>query len=195
MRPTRFIPPILWMLLILWLASDASSSEHTGRLIGPVLRFLFPTASPLQIDAMHGVVRKVAHAVEYAILAGLWFRALGPETSARRRRAAWTAWLIALGWAAVDETYQSTVGSRTGSPVDVLIDAAGALAVAVPAGHGWRPTADRLTSALLWIAAVGGSGLLALNFLAGVESGLLWLTVPAAVVGLVLLRRRRAPTP
>ena len=194
MRPTRFIPPILWMLLILWLASDAASAEHTGRLIGPVLRFLFPTASPLQIDAMHGVVRKVAHAVEYAILAGLWFRALA-ETSAGRRGAAWAAWLIALGWAAVDETYQSTVGSRTGSLVDVLIDAAGALAVAVPAGHGWRPTADRLTSALLWIAAVGGSGLLALNYWAGVESGPLWLTVPAAVVGLVLWRRRRAPTP
>jgi hypothetical protein len=42
----------------------------------------------------------------------------------------------------IDETYQSTVGSRTGSPVDVMIDAAGALAVAIGttvARRGPRP--------------------------------------------------------
>lgn len=199
MRPASWIPPVLWMAVILWLASDSGSAEQTGRLLGPILRFLFPGASPLQIDAMHGVARKLGHAVEYAALAGLWLRAFVRAGTIARRPAAWRAWMIAAVWAMVDESYQSTVGSRTGSPFDVLIDAVGALAVAVPAGHGWRPTADRLTGVLLWIAAIGGAGLLALNVGVGVESGLLWLTVPAAVIALALFRRRRrrstAPPP
>lgn len=194
MRQAAWLPPVLWMAVILWLASDSGSAEHTGRLIRPVLQFLFPAASPLQIDAMHGGVRKLGHAVEYAILAGLWFRAFVREGPTARRRAGGYAWMIAAVWAVIDESYQSTVGSRTGSPLDVMIDAAGALAVAVPAACGWRPTADRLTDALLWIAAIGGAGLLALNLVAGVESGLLWLTVPVAAIALALFRRRR-PTP
>ena len=195
MRPTAWIPPVLWMAVILWLASDSGSADHTGRVIGPTLRLLFPHASPLQIEAMHGVIRKLAHAVEYAILAGLWFRAFVRGTTAGPRPAAWRAWMIAVVWAVIDESYQSTIGSRRGSPLDVLVDTAGALAVAVPAGYGWRPTADRLTRALLWIAAVGGAGLVALNLVAGVESGLLWLTAPAAMIALVLFRRRRTSGP
>jgi VanZ family protein len=118
------------MLLILWLASDTGSAEHTGRLILPVLRFLFPSASPLQLDAMHFVIRKLGHFTEYAILAGLWLRAFDGGGGPRARAARW-AWVIAVAWAVVDETYQSSVGSRTGSVFDVALDGTGALAALI----------------------------------------------------------------
>jgi VanZ family protein len=181
------------MVLILWLASDTGSAERTGRFLLPVFRALFPGASPLQLDAMHGCARKLAHATEYAVLAGLWLRAWTGGAGIEARAAAWRAWATAVAWAVVDESYQSTVGSRTGSAADVLIDAAGALAVAIPGAVGWRRAADRLTRFALWIAAVGGAALLAINLLVGVASGVLWVTVPAAVLALVLLRR--PPTP
>ena len=195
MRPTSWVPPLLWMGVILWLASDSGSAEHTGRLIEPILRYLFPLASPLQIEAMHGALRKLAHVTEYAILVGLWFRAFMERAATGARAAAWRAWMIAVGWAVIDETYQFSLLSRTGSPFDVLIDAAGGLAVAIPAGYGWRPTADRLADILLWIAALGGAAFLALNVIAGVPSGVLWLTAPAALIALAVLRRRRTSPP
>jgi VanZ family protein len=179
------------MAVILYLASDSASAENTGRWIGPILRFFFPTASPLQIDAMHAIVRKLGHVTEYAILVGLWFRAWMDRWPERRPRAAWLAWGIALGWAAIDEGFQATTGSRTGSPVDVLIDLVGASVVAIPAGHG----VGRLTDVLLWIAAVGGVALIGLNVASGVPSGLLWLTVPVAILALVIVRRRRTSAP
>ena len=130
MRPSLWAPPVAWMLVILWLASDTGSAEHTGRLILPVLRALFPSASPAQLDAMHFVIRKLGHVTEYAILAALWLRAFvgdgGPRARAARR-----AWVIAVAWAVVDETYQSSVGSRTGSVVDVALDGTGALAALI----------------------------------------------------------------
>jgi len=187
------------MAVILWLASDRGSAERTGWLVVPALRFFFPGASPLQLDAMHGVVRKLGHAVEYAVLAALWLRAFARAGGGLPRgRAAWRAWALAAAWALVDESYQATVGSRTGSALDVAIDAAGAFAVAAAGARGWRVTAEQITRSLLWVAAVGGALLLAINLVAGVESGVLWLTVPAAVLALTLFRRRRtsaAPPP
>ena len=61
-------------------------------------------------------VRKRAHLTEYAILGLFLARAF---ISAWKNRPCVTAvviWLIALGWAALDEFRQSFVASRTGSP-------------------------------------------------------------------------------
>jgi VanZ family protein len=194
MRLGPWLPPLVWMAFILWMSSDTGSAARTSRYLVPLLQALFPSASPGQIDALHGLVRKLGHVTEYAVLTALWVRALAGKGS---RAAAWSAFALAATWAVVDESYQSTVRTRTGSPFDVGIDVFGALLVAVPAGYGWRPTAERLTATLLWLAAVGGLAILALDLAAGVAPGALWLTVPLAVVALALLRRRRAtpPTP
>jgi VanZ family protein len=61
---------------------------------------------------------------EYAGLCFLWWRAL--RNVAPQQRAVAAAWLIAVGYAATDEWHQTFVNGRHGSPVDVLIDAAGA---------------------------------------------------------------------
>lgn len=191
MRASAWVAPVAWMGLILWLGSDGGSAERTGGLILPALRLLFPSASPLQLDALHAVIRKLAHFTEYAILAALWLRAFVGARGTVRGRAAWQACAIAVAWAVIDECVQSTVASRTGSPTDVLVDAAGALVVALPGGYGWRLPLVALTHVALWIAAAGGAALIVLNVVMDVSSGVLWLTVPGAVVALVLLRRAR----
>ena len=191
MRRVPWLAPVAWMALILWLGSDTGSAERTGRLILPALRFVFPTASPLQLDAMHAGIRKLAHLTEYAILTALWLRAFVVARGVVRPRAAWWASVIAVAWAIVDESHQAAVRSRTGSPFDIAVDTIGALIVALPAGLGWWVAVDALTKITLWIAAVGGAALIILNVVTDVGSGVLWLTVPAAVVALVLLRRAR----
>jgi VanZ family protein len=191
MRPVDWLPPLAWMAVILWLAGDSGSAERTGRLLIPIFRFLAPGASPLQLEALHGIARKLGHVTEYAVLAALWLRAFTAGGGLARRSAAWRAWGIAVGWAVVDEALQWASASRTGSALDVLLDAVGALAVALPGAWGWRPAADVLARLSLWIAAVGGLALVAVNLLTGIESGVLWLTVPAAVLALALFRRAR----
>jgi VanZ family protein len=191
MREPAWVAPVTWMVLILWLGSDGGSAEQTGRLILPVLRSLFPSASPLQLDAMHAVVRKLAHLTEYAILTALWLRAFVVTRGTVRERAAWQACAIAVAWAVIDEGLQSMGAARTGSPTDVVIDAVGALVVALPGGFGWRLPLVALTHVALWIAAAGGAALIIVNVVLDVSSGVLWLTVPGAVVALVLLRRAR----
>jgi VanZ family protein len=64
------------------------------------------------------VLRKCAHLTEYAILAVLLVRAAGSY--------AW-AFALAVGYAGTDEFHQTFVRGRHGSPVDVGIDAVGAL--------------------------------------------------------------------
>ena len=62
------------------------------------------------------VLRKLAHACEFAVLGGLLLRALRDE------RAALAA---GIAYAISDEVHQHFVPGRVGSPVDVLIDSAG----------------------------------------------------------------------
>jgi VanZ family protein len=80
------------------------------------------------------VLRKGAHMTEYAILAGLLIRATGSF--------AW-AFGIAVAYAATDEFHQTFVRGRHGSPIDVGIDAVGALiGIAV-----WRSKLRRWSTA------------------------------------------------
>jgi VanZ family protein len=68
-------------------------------------------------------LRKLAHMVEYGILGCLLLRAL---------RSAPAAVLLASAYAITDEVHQTFVRTRHGSPVDWLIDTAGAtLGVAI----------------------------------------------------------------
>src|SRR4051795_11541910 len=62
------------------------------------------------------VLRKCAHATEYAILVLLLYRALGRELP---------AFLIGFAYAVTDEIHQAFVKGRHASPFDVAMDAAG----------------------------------------------------------------------
>ncbi len=193
MRPAVYwLPPVVWMAVILVFSSDTGSGEHTSSFLLPLLQWLLPWATPAQLDLTHLLFRKTAHLVEYAVLAVLWFRAFARGHGLGPRPAAWGAFAIALAWACLDELLQSLQPSRTGSAMDVVLDGAGAVAALAAARLGWRASVDRATAVLLWIAAVGGAAVLAVNASTSVASGLLWLTAPSAALGLIarrLLRR------
>jgi len=94
----RFAPPIALMALIFYLSSLPSIGTDLG--------------------AIDLILRKAAHMTEFGLLWLLINRALGWNAS----RAAAVA---AIAYSVTDEIHQTTVDGRHGTPVDVLIDAAG----------------------------------------------------------------------
>jgi VanZ family protein len=189
MRLAHWLPPLLWMAVTVWFSTDTASAEHTSQLLLPVLRWLLPWATHGQLDTVHRLLRKGAHLTEYAILAALWYRAFMRERNLSARAASWAAFAISLAWAALDEWHQSFVPSRTSSAVDVALDSAGAALALVVDWRAWRGMLDGASAILLWLAAVGGAAVIAVNAWNGVSSGTLWVTTPAA--GFLLLARSR----
>lgn len=122
---SRWLPVLLWALLIYSASADSQSVRRTSRFIGPVVRWFVPAASDDTISQIQFAVRKTAHFTEYAVLALLLWRALrqpGPWDP----RAARLAFAGAALFALTDEWHQSFVPNRQAHPVDVLIDCAGA---------------------------------------------------------------------
>ena len=66
------------------------------------------------------LLRKAAHVCEFAVLGALLLRAVGNAPS--------LAFALGVAYAASDELHQHFVPGRTGSPVDVAIDAVGVAA-------------------------------------------------------------------
>lgn len=130
-----WLPVAVWMTVIFFASTDAFSVPRTSRFLGPLLRWLLPSASPDTIGDIVVLIRKMAHAWEYGLLALLCWRALGGE-GAKARWNRWgpraaAAWGIATTYAATDEWHQSFVPSRGAAVGDVLIDSAGALVALV----------------------------------------------------------------
>jgi len=76
------------------------------------------------------VARKIAHAGIYALLCACWWRvaiALGVPVP----RAVAVALLVSIAYGISDEWHQSFVAGRSGSGLDVVIDAVGAGAAAL----------------------------------------------------------------
>ena len=95
---SRWLPVLVWAGVIFAVSSIPSLSSGLG--------------------TWDYVLRKGAHMTEYAILACLLVRATGSY--------AW-AFGLAVAYAATDEFHQTYVRGRHGSPIDVGIDAVGAL--------------------------------------------------------------------
>jgi VanZ family protein len=149
MKVSRFVkywmPAMLWMALIFIGSTDILSAEHTSRFLVPFLRWLDPHISWVALNAIQIAIRKLGHLTEYAILAGLLWRALRSGTGASMKMPIlFGIVLIACaGFAASDEFHQSFVPSRTSSAQDVMIDICGALigltiCVALGSGRGLK---------------------------------------------------------
>ena len=128
---------------------DSTEDAHPGSITG-AMRFVSRFAPPLvlmglifllsaQPDLSTGlgtwdtILRKLAHMAEYGLLWLLWWRALGYGNPALPAA-------IAIGYSITDELHQTTVEGRHGTPVDVLIDAAGvALAYLAVRARARRP--------------------------------------------------------
>src|SRR4051794_8537239 len=100
---TTWLPPFALMVVIFVFSAqpDLNSGLGTIDLVG----------------------RKIIHASEYGLLTFLWWRAL----RGTRADALPLAFVIAVTYAATDEFHQRFIPGRHGTPVDVAIDAAGAL--------------------------------------------------------------------
>jgi VanZ family protein len=175
-RLLSWAPVIGWMAVVFGFSTGGFDASHTADVLWPILGWLLPWASPADIAALHEFIRKLAHFMEYAILAVLWRRALMRE-GVRVPRAAWLALAASAGWAGIDEIHQSTVMTRTGSVMDVLSSDVSRLV-------------ERATVVVLWMAAIGGLVFLVVNGLTGVASGALLVTTPAAAALLAWLWRR-----
>ncbi len=99
-----WLPPLALMAVIFYLSDQPDLSSGLG--------------------ILDLVGRKVVHAGEYALLCALWWRALRPAASARL--ALVTSLTVSIAYAVSDEIHQSFVPGRTGTPIDVSIDAVGA---------------------------------------------------------------------
>lgn len=121
-------PAFLWAGFIFMLSTDAFSSEHTGLVFEPILRWLDPALTPSQIGVIHHLIRKCAHFTEYFIFCLLLYR--GVRGGGRGWRWTWglTAFFCAAGYSVLDEIHQAFVASRAASPYDSLLDSVGALA-------------------------------------------------------------------
>jgi VanZ family protein len=104
-RTAPWLPPLAMMAVIFVLSSMPADQEDHGTL--------------------YVISRKLAHLGEYALLAALWWRAL--LTKLEHRRALPLAFVTAVLYAVTDELHQTFVSGRAGTPVDVGIDAVGAL--------------------------------------------------------------------
>jgi VanZ family protein len=112
MRPLRlrlWLPPLVLMGVIFALSAQPSLDSGLG--------------------LIDHIGRKLIHFGEYALLCFFWWRALRSVTNPRR--AALLAFVFASAYAITDEVHQTFVDGRHGTPVDWLIDSAGAGLVAL----------------------------------------------------------------
>jgi VanZ family protein len=130
-----WLPVMVWMVLIFGFSSDAKSYQHSSTLFEPLLRWLFPRMPQETISEIHHLFRKTCHLTEYAILAGLVWRAVRKPVRNDTRPWNWTEAGFALSmvftYAATDELHQVFVPTRTALVSDVLIDTSGGLALLV----------------------------------------------------------------
>jgi VanZ family protein len=90
-----------------------------------VLKFLFPSFSPDQLQVAHVICRKAGHVLEYFVLGVLAWRATSTTPFAVRPE--WLTVALVLAVALSDEFHQSFVPSRTGALGDVGYDFFGGL--------------------------------------------------------------------
>jgi VanZ family protein len=124
---SAWIAVIACIGLVLWAGSDTFSAASTSRFLRPMLLFFFPDLSPRELWTAQVWIRKAAHAVEYAVLALLAFRALRLSLDTILARLAAGALLLVLAVATVDEFRQGFLSLRTGAPSDVVLDCSAAL--------------------------------------------------------------------
>ena len=103
-----WLPLVLWMGVIFFLSAQPTLPYHPDTLLDSILK-------------------KAGHMVEYGILTFLLWRALSRGWGTLLWSPLVTAFLVSVLYAVSDEYHQTFVPGRNGTPVDVGIDAVGAL--------------------------------------------------------------------
>jgi VanZ family protein len=126
-RFSYWIPSIVVAILISIFSTRYFTDEQTGRIILPVLHWLFPWASHHTLYLMHVLIRKMAHVTEFGVFSIAVFRGVRAGRSGWRLSWALTTLFIAVSYAGLDEWHQSFVPLRKARARDVAFDAFGAL--------------------------------------------------------------------
>ncbi len=119
--------PILWMAVMFAFSTDAGSMVHTNSLLSPIIRFFSPNISKNELVSILIITRKIAHVIEYAVLAVLWLYALKRGKDQWWWSTLFGAFAISVAYAAIDEFHQAFIPSRTPSLTDVWLDSFGAI--------------------------------------------------------------------
>jgi VanZ family protein len=126
-------PALVWAVVISAFSTGVFTSDNTGHVIIPILRFFVPHASAETLDFLHHIIRKCGHLTEYFILSMLILRGMRAGQKALYLRWALVTILIVACYAALDEYHQSFVPGRTAAVGDVLIDTTGGIAAQIVA--------------------------------------------------------------
>src|SRR5437879_11724243 len=112
----RIVLPVFWATAVLFLGSSHFGADQTRAIVRPLLHRLAPTATPAVVEAVHAVLRKLAHLSEYGILARLWFGSLLARVDRTPRRASWLALAICLACVLGSEDLSVMLLTRHGRP-------------------------------------------------------------------------------
>jgi VanZ family protein len=157
MRPVFFYKPLppppseaswLWWLnvaapvaisvaIICIESTDTFSSQNTSSWLRPIVQHWFGPIRDSSWELYHHYLRKTGHFVGYGLVAFTFLRAWlhtldlrGPSTLiAWRLESSILAIFSTAIVASCDEYHQTFIPSRTGSPIDVLLDTVGACAL------------------------------------------------------------------
>ena len=138
--------PVLTMLLLIGVEStELFSGEHTGRILGAILRWLGQPVSPQTLALLNFLLRKTGHVVGYGLLCLSWLLLLrgtywlrheyqlclrgGIQVRRLWWRPVWAglALLCTASVAVADELHQMSLPGRTGRALDMLLDTSAAL--------------------------------------------------------------------
>lgn len=124
----RWLPLLIWMVVISLFSTDTFSGENTGSIIEPIIRLLLGKHFNQHIFGLiHNLIRKSAHVTEYLILGILLYYTTNPGLRRWRRKTALIVISLSIVYASLDEFHQTFTTTRTGSQIDVMIDSIGAL--------------------------------------------------------------------
>ena len=101
-----WLPLVVWMAVIFYFSAQPALPEHPD-------------------DQADRVIKKSCHLAEYAVLAGLWWRAL--RTTRAEAQAPALAAAFSILYALSDEWHQTFVPGRDGNLFDFAVDSAGVL--------------------------------------------------------------------
>ena len=127
LRFTYWLPAISVAVLISLFSTHSFSSDQTGRVLIPILHWLFPGANAHLLHLLHIGIRKLAHVTEFAALSIAVFHGVRGGRTGWKFNWAICTLVIAVAYAGLDEWHQSFVPLRDARARDVAIDAFGAL--------------------------------------------------------------------
>ncbi len=146
----RWLPAVLWgamLLLIFYFSSQAGSPENSAGWIRALLARFAPTLAEqiteAQLRLLNYIFRKTGHGTGYFLLTLLGYWAFRGSFGMERAHALRWAIASSLLRAIIDEIHQAFVPGRTGTIVDVGIDAIG---IGIAAWLIYRRQPKRLTS-------------------------------------------------